>query len=103
MAMANRKARGWTPSARVVVLRPAADELADARPLLERVIQALGSNAAARLLDADRGQVSRWSSGREPMSAEMSRRVVDLHDVLTRILRIYGREAAALWLTGSEP
>jgi uncharacterized protein (DUF2384 family) len=33
----------------------------------------------------------------------MGRRVVDLHDVLTRILRIYDRHAAAMWLLGSEP
>ena len=72
-------------------------------PLLKRLIQALGTNAAGRPLGADRALVSRWSSGKEPLSSEMSRRVVDLHDVLTRILRIYGREAAALWLTGSEP
>jgi uncharacterized protein (DUF2384 family) len=26
-----------------------------------------------------------------------------LHDVLTRIVRVYGREAAAMWLLGSEP
>ena len=28
---------------------------------------------------------------------------MDLHDVLTRIVRIYSREAAAMWLVGSEP
>jgi uncharacterized protein (DUF2384 family) len=33
----------------------------------------------------------------------MGRRIVDLHDVLTRILRVYSREAAAMWLVGSEP
>jgi len=33
----------------------------------------------------------------------MARRIVDLHDVLTRILRVYSREAAAMWLVGSEP
>jgi uncharacterized protein (DUF2384 family) len=103
MGLARHKPRSWTPAAKVVVLRPAAAALADVAPLLERVIQALGSNAAARLLGADRAQVSRWSSGKEPISAEMGRRIVDLQDVLTRILRIYGREAAALWLTGSEP
>ena len=37
------------------------------------------------------------------MAVEMGRRVVDLHDILTRILRLYGREAAAMWLTGAEP
>ena len=33
----------------------------------------------------------------------MGRRIVDLHDVLTRILRTYNRDAAAMWLVGSEP
>jgi hypothetical protein len=33
----------------------------------------------------------------------MARRIIDLHDVLTRILRVYDREAAAMWLVGSEP
>jgi uncharacterized protein (DUF2384 family) len=33
----------------------------------------------------------------------MGLRIVDLHDVLTRILRVYAREAAAMWLVGSEP
>jgi uncharacterized protein (DUF2384 family) len=37
------------------------------------------------------------------ISAEMGRRIVDLHDILTRALRVFDREAAALWLTGSEP
>lgn len=33
----------------------------------------------------------------------MGRRIVDLHDILTRILRVYHRDAAAMWLVGSEP
>ena len=33
----------------------------------------------------------------------MGRRIVDLHYILTQILRVYNHEAAALWLTGSEP
>jgi uncharacterized protein (DUF2384 family) len=77
--------------------------LADVTPLLARVIEALGTNAAARLLGADRAQVSRWNPGTESIGSEMGRRIVDLHDVLTRILRVYGREAAAMWLVGSEP
>jgi uncharacterized protein (DUF2384 family) len=100
---AGRKPRAWTPIASPVNLRKTADALADVRPLLARVIKALGTNAAARLLGADRAQVSRWSAGTEAISSEMGRRIVDLHDVLTRILRVYGREAAAMWLVGSEP
>jgi uncharacterized protein (DUF2384 family) len=87
----------------VIRLRPAADALADVRPLLARIVEALGTNAVGRLLDADRAQVSRWGSGKESVGMEMARRIVDLHDVLTRILRVYNREAAAMWLSGSEP
>jgi uncharacterized protein (DUF2384 family) len=95
--------RSWTPTSERIVLKASADDLADVKPLLNRVISALGTNATARLLDADRGQVSRWINGKEAIGSEMARRVVDLHDVLTRVLRVYGREAAALWLVGSEP
>jgi uncharacterized protein (DUF2384 family) len=73
------------------------------RPLLHQIVDALGNNPAARLLGADPAQVSRWRTGTEPVGAEMGRRIVDLHYVLSRILRIYRREAAALWLVGSEP
>jgi uncharacterized protein (DUF2384 family) len=103
MGQPNRKPRAWIPTARAVVLRQSADALADVTPLLARVIEALGTNAAARLLGADRAQVSRWNAGIESIGSEMGRRIVDLHDILTRILRVYGREAAALWLVGSEP
>jgi len=103
MGHPNRKSRAWTPSAKVVVLWQSADALADVTPLLARAIEALGTNAAARLLGADRAQMSRWNAGTESIGSEMGRRIVDLHDVLTRILRVYGREAAAMWLVGSEP
>lgn len=103
MGQPNRKPRPWVPTAKVVILRQSASALADVTPLLVRVIEALGTNAAARLLGADRAQVSRWNAGLEPIGSEMGRRIVDLHDVLTRILRVYGREAAAMWLVGSEP
>jgi len=98
-----RHARPWVPSATSIVLRPSADALNDVRPLLARIVEALGTNAAARVLDADRSQVSRWGAGTEAVSAEMGRRIVDLHDILTRILRVYSRSAASLWLMGSEP
>jgi uncharacterized protein (DUF2384 family) len=98
-----RAPRRWTPTAKLIMLRPSADALADVRPLLARIVDALGTNAAARLLGADRAQVSRWGAETEPVGAEMGRRIVDLHDILTRILRVYDRESAAMWLVGSEP
>ena len=98
-----KRTRPWLPVAESLVIRPSAASMADFRPLLARVVDAVGTNAAGRLLAADRAQVSRWGSGTEPISAEMGRRIVDLHDILTRILLVYSREAAALWLGGSEP
>ena len=95
--------RTWRPEAKTIQFRPQADGLADPLPLLLRVIDALGTNAAARLLDADRAQVSRWSSNKESIGPEMGRRIVDLHDVLTRVMRVFNRDVAAAWLLGSEP
>jgi len=103
LARGRRALRPWKARADKIVLRPSADVLVDVRPLLSRIIKALGTNAAARLLGADRAQVSRWNARTEAVSMEMGRRIVDLHDVLTRILRLYGRDAAAMWLVGSEP
>ena len=99
----NRGRRTWTMTTSTVVFKPSAVALADVSPLLTRVVEALGTNASARLLGADRAQVSRWTSGKEAIGSEMARRIVDLHDVLTRILRVYNRELAAMWLVGSEP
>ena len=98
-----RVPRPWTPAPGRIQLRPAADELMDVRPLLTRIINALGTNATARLLGADRAQVSRWTNNKESVGAEMAERIIDVHDVLTRILRVYERESAAMWLLGSEP
>lgn len=102
-AVRNRTPRIWRPVAGSIHLLPSATTLADVRPLLSRIVEALGTNAAARVLGADRAQVSRWRTGKEPIGAEMGRRIVDLHDILTRILRVYAQEAAAMWLVGSEP
>jgi uncharacterized protein (DUF2384 family) len=37
------------------------------------------------------------------MSPGMTRRVIDLHDVLTRAFQLYAPEVALDWLLGSDP
>lgn len=37
------------------------------------------------------------------MSADIERRIADLHHVLTRILRVFPKDAALMWLHGFEP
>ena len=98
-----RKSFTWMPDTSSIVFRKSADVLEHLAPVLSRIIDALGTNAAARLLGADRSQVSRWHSGTEGISAEMGRRMIDLHFVLTRLFRVLSHEAAAMWLVGSEP
>lgn len=103
-ARGRRRLRAWKPVADRIVLRPAAEALGDVGTFfLPQILDALGTNAAARLLGVDRAQVSRWKAGTEAISAEMAGRIINLHDVLTRILRVLDRETAALWLVGSEP
>jgi uncharacterized protein (DUF2384 family) len=103
MAVIRYARRPWVPAVHNVALRQNAETLADVAPLLARIVEALGTNAAGRLLGADRAQVSRWSAGTEAIGQEMGRRIVDLHDILTRSIRVLGREAASMWLVGSEP
>jgi uncharacterized protein (DUF2384 family) len=103
MTQARRKPRPWIPVSTNIVFRGTAEALTDVRPLLLRLVTALGSNGTARLLGADRAQVSRWAAAKEQVGAEMGRRIVELHDVLTRILRVYSPRAAGMWLVGSEP
>jgi uncharacterized protein (DUF2384 family) len=85
------------------VVGPSAAALPGVSPLLARLAETLGTNGVARLLGADCVQVSRWISRQETIDREMGRRIVDLHDVLTCILRVYNPKAAAMWLVGSEP
>ena len=94
--------RVWRPALGELTFKPKSDELISVAPQLKRVIDAVGSNVTARLLDVDPAQVSRWTAG-GAISAEMARRILDLHDVLTRTLRLFARDVAARWLFGSEP
>ena len=94
--------RGWQPVVTQIEFKPESDRLVDLRPLIEQIVAAVGSNATARLIGVNPAQVSRWTSG-APISGEMGRRILDLHAVLTRVLRLFAHDVAARWLFGSEP
>jgi uncharacterized protein (DUF2384 family) len=79
------------------------EALTDVSQLLNRLVKAFGVRAAARLIGADPSTVANWQSGHRNMSAEMTHRIVDLHDVLSRAFRIFQPKDAVLWLFGSEP
>jgi len=96
--------RTWNPEARDATLAPARTAaLADPHRYLRELIQILGKAASvSRLIDVDRAQVTRWQQG-DPISAEMSRRIVDAHTVLLRAAQLWDPRAIPDWLYGSEP
>ncbi|MDB5069006.1 MAG: hypothetical protein JWM87_117 [Candidatus Eremiobacteraeota bacterium] len=92
----------WRPTIADIEFTPESERLIELRPLVELIVAAVGSDAIARLLGADRADVSCWTSG-GAISAEMGRRVLELHAVFARLLRLFARDVAARWLVGSEP
>jgi len=68
------------------------------RDRLTYVVSELGNNRVARILRVSESQPSRWRSGEERMSEPNRRRVVDLDYVMSRLLELYPREVAEIWL-----
>lgn len=66
---------------------------------LARLVKGLGNNRVADLISVSRSQPSRWRAGREGLGPESQRRVLDLDYVVARLLQIYPREQAEIWLT----
>lgn len=96
-------ARRWVPGKEPIRLSSRGRQFADVRPLLERLVAALGNNAVARLLGLSPAVVSRVRRGGDT-SAETARRVGALHAVLTRAMAVFEPSLAIEWLTeGQEP
>jgi len=70
---------------------------------LDRLIATLGSNRVAEILGVSASQPSRWRSGAERMSPQSQRRVLDLDYVMARVLQLFPREQAEIWLTSHNP
>jgi len=77
--------------------------LRDLRPMVERLKVVFGLRGLAALLNTDPGNLSRFLSGRRPLSSQVARRSVDLDHVLMRAALIFEPETILDWLTGNEP
>jgi uncharacterized protein (DUF2384 family) len=77
--------------------------LTDIVPLLDRLVSAFGTRPLARLLDIEPGRVTNWTSRRRNISHDMAKRIMDLHEVLTRALHVYKPRTAMDWLVGNDP
>lgn len=65
---------------------------------VDRLVRTLGNNRVADLLGVSPSQPSRWRRGQEGIAPHNQRRVVDLDYVLARLLQLYPRAQAEIWL-----
>ncbi|MDQ6929433.1 MAG: hypothetical protein M3126_02035 [Candidatus Eremiobacteraeota bacterium] len=92
----------WVPVLDKIAAPNNPGALSDVHPLLVRLIDAFGGNIVARMLDVNPSMITRWKSG-GTISAEMTSRIIDLHDVFNRAFQIMRPRNAVLWLFGQEP
>jgi uncharacterized protein (DUF2384 family) len=77
--------------------------LADLVPLLARLIAAFGTKPVAELLDVDEGMLEPWMARRQKIEYDIAKRVLALHEVMTRALQIHQARTAMDWLVGNDP
>ena len=77
--------------------------LTDLVPLLNRLEAAFGTRRVAELLGVGAGTISNWKRRRHEISPEYADRLMALHDVMVRALRVYQPQVAMEWLVGNEP
>jgi len=66
---------------------------------LERLIATFGNNRVAELLGVSPSQPSRWRKGEERISADRQRSLLDLDYVMARLLHLFPKEQAEIWLS----
>jgi plasmid maintenance system antidote protein VapI len=76
---------GWAPT--VEQLEPAKDAnaLTEVRSLLERMVMAYSPATVAGILGVDKSAVSHWLNGKRAISPPMRVRVIEAHDLLSRV------------------
>jgi hypothetical protein len=70
---------------------------------LERIVEILGLNQTARVLDVDRSQLSRCMRGAEGIGPALALRITNLQYILIRALQIMHADEVGPWLTEGEP
>ncbi len=93
----------WAPT--IEQLRPAkdAEALTEVRTLLARMVMAYSPATVAGILAVDKSAVSHWLNGKRSISPAMRVRVIEAHDVLSRVHQVFNATLAARWLVGHEP
>jgi uncharacterized protein (DUF2384 family) len=77
--------------------------LADLVPLLARLVAAFETTHIAKLLDVDVEMLEPWLARRQRISYDIAKRVMALHEVMTRALQIHSARTTVDWLVGNDP
>ncbi len=93
------------PSLDAVRMQPPENlrSLADLVPLLERLVDAFDAHQVAVLLGTETRIIEQCKDRRLDIGHELAKRVMALHEVMTRAMRIFQPRTAMAWLVGSEP
>lgn len=93
----------WAPA--IEHLQPARepDALVEVRTLLTRMATAYSPATVAGILGVDKSAVSLWLNGKRQISPPMRTRIIEAHDVLSRVHQVFNPALAARWLVGHEP
>jgi hypothetical protein len=65
---------------------------------LAHLVESMGNNWVAGMLEVSPSQPSRWRTGEEGISPENARRLTDLEYVMSRLLQLYSPSLAKVWL-----
>ncbi|WP_262103457.1 hypothetical protein [Arthrobacter sp. Marseille-P9274] len=68
-----------------------------------RVIDVLGNNTVAALLDVNQDRPNRWASGQAEPNEENRMQLADLDALAGHLLAAFTPEQAVLWLDGHDP
>jgi uncharacterized protein (DUF2384 family) len=82
---------------------PRPEALTDVHPLLSKLIEGLGSNAVATLIDVKPATLTNWRRRSVSMHPRYARRITDLYYVLSRAFQAFRPNTAMRWLTSNDP
>lgn len=93
----------WTVAVQEIAPPAHPEAMTSVKPLLERLVEAFGPRPLSTLLGTDHTTIVNWCSGHRRMSPEMAKRVIDVHDLISRALQVFAPDTAMRWLVGQEP
>lgn len=93
----------WAPTIERMEPAKDANAITEVRSLLERMVLAYSPATVAGILAVDKSAVSHWLRGKRAISPPMRVRVIEAHDVLSRVHQVFNPTLAARWLVGHEP